>query len=631
LEAKKLDNIVFKDQTLTSVETYSFDYYPVKYPGTDKAMNVRYLDMWGYYNAHGCSGNCILIDQCPFIPNTDGTAVINNPNNDRVSDEDAMKSGVLSKITYPTGGYTEFFYQMNKYKDQATVKDGSGLRIYQIKSTDGNNHTLLKTYKYGSNECGYGDLPLIPTSTAMKSTFEKWLLLNDIAISTTINTKETETDYFSNILPVLSYIANLPVFYTYVTEYQGDETNNVGKILYTYSQGNTSPLSSMPMAPSSYQLWKKSNLLQADFYTKTNNPSNPYSLVKTSKNTYTETTYPSETIDGLWIKRNYFIVPPLGDQDETVSCGQPIIENNPYLCPNSTCPCIADFWYAVNQNLPIYFYSDYTIEVGKNELTGTTETISTDAGDFTTTISYTYNANHLLSNKTIKSSKNENISTDIKYPFDYSGNTVLSQMVTLNMLNFPVEQIEKKDNTFLQSTKTNYNFFQRSTVNIAPSSIDVTHGSNAPETRLRYLNYDNKGNILSQSKENDVIQSYIWGYNQTLPIVKAENIDYTTLYRAFSSALSTAQIINFSEITVPSLDADQKAKLKAFNTALQGNAGLAKAMITTYTYTPLIGMTSSTAPNGVTTYYEYDDFGRLKCIRDDDGHILKTYEYHYKP
>jgi YD repeat-containing protein len=54
------------------------------------------------------------------------------------------------------------------------------------------------------------------------------------------------------------------------------------------------------------------------------------------------------------------------------------------------------------------------------------------------------------------------------------------------------------------------------------------------------------------------------------------------------------------------------------------------AQMTSYTYNPLVGMTSSTDENNVTTTYEYDGFGHLKCIKDDDGHILKTFEYHYK-
>ncbi len=53
------------------------------------------------------------------------------------------------------------------------------------------------------------------------------------------------------------------------------------------------------------------------------------------------------------------------------------------------------------------------------------------------------------------------------------------------------------------------------------------------------------------------------------------------------------------------------------------------ALMTTYTYKPLVGMTSETDPSGRIIFYEYDDFGRLKRIKDEEGKILQEYDYHY--
>jgi hypothetical protein len=54
------------------------------------------------------------------------------------------------------------------------------------------------------------------------------------------------------------------------------------------------------------------------------------------------------------------------------------------------------------------------------------------------------------------------------------------------------------------------------------------------------------------------------------------------------------------------------------------------ALMTTYTYDPLIGMTSSTDPKNETRYYEYDSLQRLMNIKDKDGNIIKHIDYHYQ-
>ncbi|MDT3403739.1 RHS repeat protein [Mucilaginibacter terrae] len=56
----------------------------------------------------------------------------------------------------------------------------------------------------------------------------------------------------------------------------------------------------------------------------------------------------------------------------------------------------------------------------------------------------------------------------------------------------------------------------------------------------------------------------------------------------------------------------------------------ADAQLSTYTYKPLVGITSMIDPRGQVTTYEYDSFQRLKTVRDENGKVVKDMEYHYK-
>jgi YD repeat-containing protein len=57
---------------------------------------------------------------------------------------------------------------------------------------------------------------------------------------------------------------------------------------------------------------------------------------------------------------------------------------------------------------------------------------------------------------------------------------------------------------------------------------------------------------------------------------------------------------------------------------------LADKLVTTYTYDPLIGVTSITPPSGIRESYIYDSANRLQKVIDVNGKVLKEMKYNYK-
>jgi hypothetical protein len=57
---------------------------------------------------------------------------------------------------------------------------------------------------------------------------------------------------------------------------------------------------------------------------------------------------------------------------------------------------------------------------------------------------------------------------------------------------------------------------------------------------------------------------------------------------------------------------------------------LTYARVISYTFAPLVGISSISDVNSRTIYYEYDEMGRLHLLRDDERNVTKAFEYHYK-
>jgi hypothetical protein len=77
----------------------------------------RQQDFWGYYNGQLNTNGLCASPECRF--EDDGRLIGQEavgPAN-RYASEDFCKIGVLNKITYPTGGYTKFDYEINHFND----------------------------------------------------------------------------------------------------------------------------------------------------------------------------------------------------------------------------------------------------------------------------------------------------------------------------------------------------------------------------------------------------------------------------------------------------------------------------------------------------------------------------------
>jgi YD repeat-containing protein len=126
--------------------------------------------------------------------------------------------------------------------------------------------------------------------------------------------------------------------------------------------------------------------------------------------------------------------------------------------------------------------------------------------------------------------------------------------------------------------------------------------------------YDDAANIKEYKTVNDIPVSIIWGYNKNFPVAKIEGATYSDIEGLPGFNLEAIQNTDYFS------DEELRNRLAPLRT-------ISGALVTSNTYDPLSGITSSTDQNGKTTYYEYDDFGRLVLIRDDNQKILKKYAY----
>ncbi|TKC04489.1 hypothetical protein FA048_19570 [Pedobacter polaris] len=597
--------------------------YEFSYNFTNLPNRFSYdMDEWGYYN--GPKNNQSLIPVSTISTSITGGSNFDLQlgDADRSSDEHYMQAGILTEIKYPTGGTTTFTYEANKaYNSQTnTSKVVGGLRINKIADYNPvSGLTKQKYFTYGINEIGAGYLRhwtgnLIYNPYVIQQ--DKLTRLNLITNCVAVPGQpgygvHWVSDYVSEITaryrtimsqPVTSLFYNGEVVaYPEVTEYIGNPGNNIGKTVYSFQfsgmgsgGGYETPyfINGTTLPYDNKTEWayghvnEKNDFLNGSTYSKVAaNTTNYQALYDTDK---------------IWSRSAFKMRFAMG-----LEGGIPSL---------------------VNQQLFQTQVNEY--ETGYLQLlSDTTKTYLSSNSPIIQVNNYQYNNLHITSPTTISTITSEGKlqTKKISYPHEMvaMGHTEpYQEMVNQNMISLPIKTEEFVDTDFLASSLTNYSRFWPTNASlITPKSIKTKFRSEAEETKIEFLSYDKFGNILSYMPVDGIKTCYIWSYKNKHPIAEIKNIDYATI----ASVLGGDLAVNNFSLSTPTSD----SQVNNFLAPLRASPLLKNAFITSYTYDPLIGMTSTTDAKGMTTYYEYDSFQRLKAIRDQNGDIVKSYCYNY--
>ena len=656
---KKLDKIAVSNNIGDIVNTIDFDYsYFSKSSGSESgrlklnavknnAEQYRFMydetplppigsysqDCWGYYNGH--PNTSLIPNPSRYkLPSEKSTlydwVYKPNNNNNMSANLPFTKAGILTEIEFPTGGKVEYDYESNTFDNYVYrvpdydagvpitnygITKGHGLRVKDIYYKDiQGNIVKQEQYQYSDGKAilpkmlfrrrVYRDLNIKPYKNAFfEPTGEGFNVFDKRGFTEDIN-----VNGYNVFNPLSSFDG---VGYGIVTKKTiSNNVNDNSKIVTNYSNhpditffecSSQDALVAIP-AFKDDRYWQNGTIEKRTIYDADN------IIVKSEDYTYNNNFSPT-----LYGARVSFY---------------------------SYCVFLNDALFAQKANLhsthrnTVSYYPIFDFE---SLLTNKTTTDYFTGQEVESSETYVYDELNRLKTLTFETA-NPTEKRITSYTYPRPNQYAEPGLISRNFINEPVV-IETKNGTN-KSLSYIWKFFINENIlgfydQIHPQFIEKQFGINNPVAdRISYEQYDWHNNPIQIRSTDNVPISYVWSYKSAYPILEIRN----ATYEEAKNAANNNQKFLFEIFDgglgyyIPFLPTNQlyPSDVEIWQLGETLRTNLPNAEVTTFTYKPLVGVTSITDPSGKTIYYEYDSFNRLQYIKDLSGKIIESYDYHYK-
>ncbi|WP_455587097.1 hypothetical protein [Bacteroides sp.] len=607
------DRFFLKEINISQEGKYQFEYNM-----QENQLDYYAIDWWGYFNGWINSGgvlyNCPKFE-IPINNRFGGSYSFYNQGIPRELNSVAMQAKSLKKIFYPTGGWLEIDYEPHQFKSlsyksmPSRVVTGGGLRVKSTRLCDPvSNKVISKRYEYVVPDEGYLYEPNV--DLFMKPVICCGYSPTTISSHAGLLTVRKRTITTFSPYSCIDY----PIWYKEVTEY-----SDTGKTVYMYDFENNESVNfygSFISTQLNGFAFPFPILLREDNYDLTNKKIHSiryfYSLM--------------ENLDLVGI-----VVQPLKELLSIGGEGLPIVnsQNWEFVSRHGGGYFDWSFFEFNSSTSPVFGYMNYGIRMYRPELDSIHASSYFGNDSIVEKTLYEYDPDRIynLSRKSVMTDDGKWLNER----YYYTNNTipdkntltseqqnVIQQMENDNFKTTVIQRIKEKDGKRLYSQLTG---FKKAAGRYLPEIEYFQKGNNSFEGRIKYHLYDNYGNPVQISMDDDDPIFYIWGYKGQYPIAEIRNA-YS--YNTLRNALQGRAPEGMSADTIPDY-----AKIEGLRT----NRDMEDAQITTFRYDPSVGITQKTDSRGISTYYTYDNNGRLIEIyfmENGEKKVLESYQYNIK-